>query len=262
MPAVFLLTDFGLQDPYVGQMKAALATLAPGAAVHDLTHGVRRFDVRMGAFFLRASAPHCAPGSVLLGVVDPGVGSARAMALLHWRERWLLGPDNGLLGLFLAGPEVRAWRIPPPEHAPSATFHGRDVFAPLAAKLLNRASPDDLGQPVPPAELAPLAVAAPNMHNNRLTCQALHVDGFGNVVLNIPDDYAPLAGMRPVQSVRIVSPVQRPLEPATHYAALAKGQTGLLRGSQGFYEIAMNQASAAGELNLKPGAALVLEVIT
>ena len=185
-PAV-LLTDFGLEDPYVGQMKGVLAALAPGARVIDLCHGVWPFDVLQASFFLDSSRAHFPPGSVFVCVVDPGVGGERRLVLLEKFRQIFLAPDNGLLSLVLAqdGP-CRARDVTPAGRlASTGTFHGRDILAPLAARLLTGDEPEDLGAEVNPESLTRLPGAAPERDGPTLRAVVLHVDRFGNCILNL-----------------------------------------------------------------------------
>lgn len=256
---IALLTDFGLADPYVGQLRAVLAGLAPRAVVIDLSHGVRPFDVRQAGLFAWASAPWLPRGAVLLAVVDPGVGSARRLAVLEWRGRWLLGPDNGLFSLFLD--EVgQAWDVTPAVPPVSATFHGRDVLAPLAARLAQGEAPATLGRHMDLSALRRAAWTWASIQEVLMDVTVLHVDHFGNCQLNLPAE-ALVGVMAPGR--RLLLRVQG-LEPTlvtavNHFAELSEGDVGLLAGSQGVLELAVDQGSAAVRLGLAPGEVLSLE---
>lgn len=144
LPVIVLLTDFGHVDPYVGQMKGVLLCHAPQATIVDLCHEVRAQDVRQAGFLLQGSCRHFPAGSVFVCVVDPGVGSARDILLAEFGGRLFLAPDNGLLSFLLDEP-ARWWRTQTDMSGASRTFHGRDVFAGLAAGWLwaKRRSPWD-----------------------------------------------------------------------------------------------------------------------
>ncbi len=259
-PVLGLLTDFGLADPYVGQMKAGLAGLAPGVPVVDISHGVRPGAVAQAGFFLAASARHFPAGSVLAAVVDPGVGTNRRILGLAAGGRLFLAPDNGLLGLVLARAgqdspfpalhDLSAWAARP---GVSATFHGRDVFAPLAARLALGEPLDSLGPALDPASLAPPAWVAPRPGENGVEATVLSVDRFGNVVLNL--DVGEWAG----RLARGVEVAGRKVRAARTYADLSPGELGLMPGSQGFLELSLNQAPAADLLALAPGDTLSLD---
>lgn len=254
---VALLTDFGLADPYVGQMKGVLARLAPQARLVDLTHGVAPFNLAQGGFFLAASAPHFPEDAVFLAVVDPGVGTARRIVAVERRRQTFLAPDNGLLGLILDGPEpVRAFDLTPDPivlNRVSPTFQARDVFAPLAASLALGRPAGDLGTATDPAGLARGEWSRPELGETAAKAHVLHVDRFGNCALNLRE------GCRiPAEGLRLLLPGPRPIRRVRTYADLAAGEVGLLAGSQGFLELAVNMGSAARSLGLGPGAAVSL----
>ncbi len=265
MPAaVALLTDFGLADPYVGQMRGVLARLAPGVPVLDVTHGVEPFNLAQGAFFLAASLGHFPRGTVFAAVVDPGVGGERRIVALEAAGRVVLAPDNGLAGLLLAGEgALRAYDLS--AHAAaggvSATFHGRDVFAPLAARIALGEAPELLGPELDPAGLVRLPWAAPGWDEARREARAavLHVDRFGNCVLNLA--VAPWAGRLCCGGPLTVRPGAGgalALRLVRTYGELEPGELGLLAGSQGYLEISMNQDQAARALGARCGEGLVV----
>ena len=259
-PVVALLTDFGLDDPYVGQMKAVLVRKAPGTELVDISHGVRPSDILQASFFLAASLPHLPRDALCLCVVDPGVGTSRKIVLLQQGEQRFLAPDNGLLTLALErGQAFRAWDMTPaqPPGPVSATFHGRDLFAPLAADLILGKDPDTLGTAMAVSSLRRLLLPEVTLQRDTLTAVVLHVDRFGNCVLNVPDSWA--ARLWKYAWLRLEKPVDRNVALATTYGRLAKGQMGLLPGSQGYFELALNGSSAAAELGLVPGAGCIFE---
>lgn len=249
-----LITDFGLSDPYVGQMKAVIARKGPNFHVVDISHGVEPFNVAQAGFFLAASYGHFPDDAVILSIVDPGVGTARRIVCLQLGERLLVAPDNGLLSLALKTAwqtDVRAFDMSAALHAPkkvSRTFHGRDVFAPLAAWLALGGSPGGLGAEMDPADLVACSWSQPVVEDSAARCHVLHIDRFGNCALNIETGRVPAAA-----DVTMVSPAGGSLAFVGTYAEMPKGAPGLLEGSQGFMEIAFNQRSAAKELGLAMG---------
>ncbi len=251
IPPIVLLTDFGLADPYVGQMKGALLRLAPAAPVVDLCHEVRPHCILQAGFLLEASRAHFPDGSVFLSVVDPGVGSARSILVARLDGQLFLAPDNGLLS-FLHGQKASWWRADADTSNASRTFHGRDVFAPLAARLALGAGPGSLGRSIDPAEAVRLEQAWAEAGDGRLDCAVLHVDRFGNCLLNLRFEAMPARGRSWVlddgRGVALVST----------YADLAPGQVGLLAGSQGVMELTVNGGSCADILGLLPGRAFRL----
>jgi len=235
---VTLLTDFGLQDTYVGQMQAALLAVAPTARLVDLTHAVPPQDVFTGAFLLWAAVEALPAASVHLAVVDPGVGSERrAVAAQARRGDVFVGPDNGLLapavdrlGGLVAAVELREptyWR----RGRPSSTFHGRDIFAPVAGHLANGVPLDRLG---PPVDLfRPFELPQPS----GLDGEIVYVDGYGNLVSNLP------ASSLPERYVVLLG--EQAIQPQPHYQAVPPGQLLALVGSSGLLEISARDASAA-----------------
>ena len=260
MRPVALLTDFGLADPYAGQMRAALARLAPGSLVLDISHQVEPYAVNQAAFFLAASAPHVPLYAVFVCVVDPEVGSSRRIIGARQAGQDFLAPDNGLLSLLLGAPnrhrpEVFDMTRAALKYAASATFHGRDVFAPLAARLCAGEVLEDMGARLDPADLVRQPWAQPSVQAEGVTVHVLHVDRYGNCLLSLPADFAP---PRPVTILRLPLGQRRGVQPVHVYAELPPGAVGLLAGSQGYYELASNQASAAKALGLRRGDVLGL----
>ena len=250
LPVIVLLTDFGLVDPYVGQMKGALLCAAPQAVIVDLCHEVRAQDVGQAGFLLQGSHRHFPAGSVFVCVVDPGVGSARDILLAEFDGRLFLAPDNGLLS-FLADEPARWWRVQADTSRASRTFHGRDVFADLAARLALGDAPQDLGTALDPCQVARTSMTWADPHNPVMDCRVLHVDRFGNCLLNIR------AGQR-IPGTQWVLDDGRTVIPAATYADLAPGQVGLIEGSQGVLELAVSNGSCARLLGLAPGSVLRL----
>jgi len=248
---ITLITDFGLADPYVGQMKGAILAGAPGAVIVDITHMVEPYNVGQAGFFLSASLGSFPRGTIFAAVVDPGVGGERRVVGASKRGRILLAPDNGLLSLALRGPgAAQVYDLTPNSNAAaSATFHGRDVFAPLAALLDSGEELASLGQSIDPATL----VAAPDIGakntGDSWLAHVLHIDRFGDCVLDIPSDTRlPESGM-----ASMLRPEAVTIDLAANYESLDYGRIGLICGSQGFYELAVNQGSAAEVLGLSLG---------
>jgi hypothetical protein len=185
---ITFLSDYGLSDEFVGVVHGVIAEICPDAAVIDISHGVPRQDVQAGALMLARALPYM-PAGVHLAVVDPEVGARRRAVALRCGDRLLVGPDNGLLlpaaerfdGVSEAV-EISAspWRLEPV----SATFHGRDVFAPVAARLACGAPLASAGPPVEPAELVVLERTAPRQEEDALVAHVVAIDAFGNVILD------------------------------------------------------------------------------
>jgi S-adenosylmethionine hydrolase len=248
-PVVFFLSDYGLADEFVGVVHAVILRLAPDAAVVDLTHGIPAFDVRAGAECLARAVPHLGPG-VVLGVVDPGVGSARrAVAVRAEDGRWFVAPDNGLV---LAAVErsggvdvVRAVRKPADA---SATFDGRDVLAPVAAALAGGADPASVGDEADPASLVRLV---PENGGVRLRAPVTWVDRFGNVQLAVaePDGPPPATELLAAR----IGGEERSVRRVRAFAELGTGELGMLTDANGRLALVVRQGSAARETGLGAG---------
>jgi S-adenosyl-L-methionine hydrolase (adenosine-forming) len=243
---VSLLTDFGLSDTYVGQMKAALLAVAPSVALVDLTHGVPPQDVRVGAFLLLHGVEVFPPGTVHLAVVDPGVGSRRrAVAARAGRGDLFVGPDNGLLvpALERLGGPMAAVELQDPAYwrlaRPSTSFHGRDIFAPVAGHLANGVPLDQLG---PPVHLErPFELPRPD----GLQGEVVYVDGYGNLVTNLAAEDLPQR--------YVVRMGQQTIEPRPYYQAVQSGELLALVGSSGLLEISVRDGSAAEQTRATRG---------
>ena len=176
-PMIVTFTDFGVAGPYLGQMRAVLNRLAPAVPVVDLFADAPAFDAQASAYLLAAYARAFEDGDVFLCVVDPGVGGARAPLALDADGRWYVGPDNGLLAIVARrAAACRAWEITWRPEGLSASFHGRDLFAPVAANLAGGASPP--GQPC----------AVPEADWPDDLARVVYVDGYGNVMTGLRDD--------------------------------------------------------------------------
>ncbi|HEU5228623.1 MAG TPA: SAM-dependent chlorinase/fluorinase [Ktedonobacteraceae bacterium] len=189
-PVVAFMTDFGLVDGYVGVMKGVVLGIAPGVQLLDITHSIAPQDIFTGAWVLGTSYRYFPKGTVFVCVVDPGVGSARRPVVLHAGNWFFVGPDNGLFGYVLAEEvlhEVVALSNPV-YHLPqvSSTFHGRDVFSPVAAHLALGVSLTTVGTAIDPSSLESLPIARATRQGERVTASIVHVDQFGNLITNIP----------------------------------------------------------------------------
>jgi S-adenosylmethionine hydrolase len=245
-PLFTLLTDFGAGSGYPAQMKAVLLRAHPGARLVDLSHEVPAYDVLAGALLLEACVPWFAPDAIHVAVVDPGVGTARrALCVVDPEGRRLVAPDNGLLTPILeAG--ASAFEIVPGEAVPpprSATFHGRDLFAPAAAYLAAGGAPERLGPPVKDA--VRLSWPRAERSADGLHGETLAADPFGNLVTSIRE--ADLAG-REVGEARVAQEVVRFVRT---FGEGASGELVAYMGSGGRVEIAVREGSAAARLGVR-----------
>jgi len=256
-PLISLLTDFGIQDPYVAEMKAVILSICPDAKLVDITHQIGKFNIRMGAFILASATPYFPPGTIHLAIVDPGVGSHRRPIAIETNRSLYVGPDNGLL-IPAATAEENLHVYELTNHSLmrnpiSSTFHGRDVFSPVAANLALGVQPRDVGREI--IDYVKLSFAKAKYEHRGFVCEVLHIDEFGNIVTNINQKElnkfksharVDLRMNRKHFSVRIVRT----------FSELKKRELGLLVGSHGFIEIVSLEASAAHKLSAKIGDAL------
>jgi S-adenosylmethionine hydrolase len=255
---VSFLSDYGHSDEFVGVVKGVIRDLARHVTIIDLTHDIPPHDVRAGSLAL-ARAIQYVPGGVVLAVVDPGVGTdRRAVAVEVAGGRGVLvGPDNGLLApaVAMAGGADRAVVLDRTEYhldEPSATFHGRDVFAPVAAHLCNGVPLDVVGEALDPATLLPGIVPLPREEGGALVCEVLWVDRFGNAQLNVgPEDLSALG-----EHIRLAwdgGEQSRVATRATTYDDITPGAVGLVVDSYGLWSVCLARRSAADELGLGAG---------
>jgi len=244
---IVLVTDFGLEGPYLGQVRAVLQQRAPGVPVLDLFSDLPPFDPRSAAYLLPAycRAPFPA-GSVYLTVVDPGVGTARMPLIVQADGAWFVGPDNGVFELLLRrATTVRAWRVLWVPSDLSASFHGRDLFAPVAAALAMGGRPGDRG-PLAAEEVAPSALVRPPWPDD--LAAVVYVDRFGNAMTGIRG-----GKLLPDAILRAGT---RDVPPARTFGDVAPGAPLWYVNSNGLVEIAVNGGSAREVLGLVPGSSV------
>jgi S-adenosylmethionine hydrolase len=262
---ITFLSDYGADDEFAGVCRAVIARVAPEARVIDLTHGVPRHDVRRGAIALADSLPY-APAGVHLAVVDPGVGTERRPVAVRiaTEDRVLVGPDNGLMwpAIEELGGPVEAvelsgsrFRLEPV----SATFHGRDVFAPVAAAIALGAALADAGNAIEPGSLSRLVLPAARPDGGGLTVTILYVDGYGNAALNARAEDLVAAELPPDR------PLAVEIRGSRHEARLGRtfgdaavGRLVVYEDSSRRLALAVNRGSASEALGLRPGDELVL----
>lgn len=260
LPAICLLTDFGLDDVYVGVMKAVILGIAgPSVPLVDLTHRIPPQDVRAAVVRLAAAVPYFPPGTVHLAVVDPGVGSTRRPIVVASGGQLFVGPDNGLFTPFLQESGARAWLLADPGYRlprVSRTFHGRDIFAPAAAWLARGVPPERFGPEV--LEPTVLRVADVRREGDALHGRVVLVDVFGNLITDIAEEHVRGLGVD-WRGVRVTCGPRQVRGLVASYADVADGDLLALFGSTGHVEIALNGGSAAAELGVAVGARVVVE---
>lgn len=232
---IVLFTDFGSRDPYVGQLKARLVEFSPAQLIIDLLHEVPVFNAHAGAHLLAAFVSGFPPGSVFLAVVDPGVGTPRDAVVMLADGRWFVGPDNGLLSVIHARhPDAQLWRIHWRPDGLSATFHGRDLFAPVAAEIARGEFPTD--------KLAPLDRLQVEFDAGDLA-RVIYIDHFGNA----------WTGVRGVLNDARVSAAGEVFRHSESFGFVDKGAGFWFINSAGLLELAVNRGSAAATFGLKVG---------
>ncbi len=264
-PLITLTTDFGTRDSYVGVMKGVLLGICPTAHLVDITHAITPQNVLEAAFVLDTFVPYFPPGTIHLVVVDPGVGSERRALALATPDAYFVGPDNGVFSTIwqtalarwsttdvraVELTEPRFWRMPV-----SATFHGRDIFAPVAAHLAQGVALTALGPDLDTITL--LEVPAPVCTDtNSLRGQIVYVDHFGNCVSNITTTHlAPLGAMHDL----VISVGKHTITGICYtYAAVAPGAALALIGSSGHLEVAIRDGNAHQSLAIAPGTIVVV----
>ena len=240
----------------MGVCHGVIRRIAPDVPIVDVSHGITRHGIRHGALVLSASLPYM-PVGVHVAVVDPQVGTERrAVALRCGDGRLLVGPDNGVLSLAWerAGGVEEAYDVSRSPHRlepVSATFHGRDVFAPVAAHLAAGAEPAEAGDPLDPAELAALTLPAPDLQADAATAHALVIDGFGNVALNLEHQHLLELGLVIGSRVALeAGPLRREATFVQTFADVPAGQLLVYEDAWRAVAVAVNRGDAAAELGL------------
>jgi S-adenosylmethionine hydrolase len=253
-PVLTLTTDFGLSDHYVGAMKGVILALCPRAQIVDISHAVGAFEISEGAYLIAQAYPCFPPKTVHVVVVDPGVGSARRPILVEAAGQYFVAPDNGVLSMVYGACEKYKVRLISNEklfrHPVSRTFHGRDIFAPVAARLAAGLPPARVGKLID-NYLRPSFQKPQRTGKRTWTGRVLKIDGFGNIITNFhsadfPDlekyNFAMRLGPREVTVL------------VRNYAESSPGEIFLIVGSSGYLEISVNQASAAKVVGCEAGA--------
>lgn len=265
-PTISILTDYGLTDEFVGVVKGVIRQLAPRSTVIDVSHGVTAHDIRAGSLTLSRAVQYL-PDGVVLAIVDPGVGThRRAIAVEVDNDDCHLvfvGPDNGLLApaVAMAGGATRAFELTNTDlhlDTPGATFAGRDIFAPVAARLSAGMPLEDCGKPVDPNSLLPGVLPLSRMEDQMLFAEVLWVDHFGNAQLNVdPQELVPFGDVVSVRFGGVDAPT-RSGRVARTYGDLRTGEIGLVIDSYGLVSVALDRASAAQELGLAESMSVVI----
>ena len=251
-PIITLTTDFGLTDPYVGIMKGVILSINPQVNIIDISHAIGAGNIAGGATVLKEACSWFPEGTIHMGVIDPGVGGDRRPLLIQTRKYFLVGPDNGLFTPFINSDDLISAihldqsRFFLPDV--SSTFHGRDIFAPVAAHLSAGTDPAEMGTPVkdPVQERMP----ALNLNKDTLTGEIIHVDHFGNLITNIQKQALDrfLKGKKAGIQIRELK-----IQGIQHtYSTVKPGTPLALIGSSGVLEISVNMGRACDFLGMAP----------
>ncbi|MEX2701627.1 MAG: S-adenosyl-l-methionine hydroxide adenosyltransferase family protein [Candidatus Baldrarchaeota archaeon] len=261
---ITLLTDFGLRDPYVGAMKGVILSICPDVNIVDISHEIRKFDIRQGAYVLAASASFFPKGTIHVGVVDPGVGTARKAIIMETKRSFYIGPDNGLLTLAALREGVKKvvqitnskYMLP----RVSRTFHGRDIFAPAAAYLANGVPIENFGPLLEEYEI--LSFSKPHVQKDQIEGEIIYIDGFGNIVTNIYSEILEKVGISEEDKIKVLlnDKLEKVLKICKAYNEVKKGEFLAIIGSGNFLEISINQGNAAKKLNVKEGAKIKIKL--
>jgi S-adenosylmethionine hydrolase len=257
MTIISLTTDFGLADGYVGIMKGMILGIAPHACLVDLSHDIAPQDVRQASHVLARAAPYFPAGTIHLAVVDPGVGSHRRPLLVTTERARYVGPDNGIFSHALRQEDAQAWVLDQPGYwlpQISQTFHGRDIFAPVAAHLAAGVAPAQLGRRI--HDPIRLALPEPRRHpDGHISGEISYVDHFGNLISNVPADWVARGGW----SCRIAG---RDAPLVRTYAEVADAALAGLVSSSGVVELAVRDGNASRTFNVGTGEKLELWPMT
>ena len=253
---ITLTTDFGLADPFVGIMKGVILGIAPNVQLVDVTHEIPPYDILEAAFLVDSAYPYCPPGTIHVVVVDPGVGSVRRPMVAAANGHIFVAPDNGVLSNVLhaeSRPAPAAYWVTNDRlflDAVSQTFHGRDIFAPVAAHLARGTPIESVGPRI--VDFMRKAPSKPNVLDGKLIGQVLRIDKFGNIITNLRRQDLPAEF-----SIHVASLVITRL--CSSFSEADPGEYFAIEGSTGYIELALNHGSAAAALKVRRGAEIEVE---
>ncbi len=256
MQIITLTTDFGIQDWFVGTMKGVVLAINPSATIVDVTHEVRPGDIRGGAFALAAAYRFFPKDTIHVAVVDPGVGSERRAIAVQTANYFFVGPDNGVLSFALGNERIKAihrlendkFFLKPVSH----TFHGRDIFVPVAAHLSRGVQIHKFGPQQ--KDFIRLNWPEPRLSTSRIEGEIVYIDRFGNAITNVPNVNLNLKHTYEVRAGR-----KRLCEVRAFYGSVRAGEVVAVPGSSGLLEIAINGSSAAATLLLAIGTRILIQ---
>ena len=265
---IFLLTDFGSKDYYVAAMKAMILSINPKAYIIDITHEISKWNILEGAFILWQIIPYIPEKAIIVGVIDPGVGTERRSIIIKTNKHYYIGPDNGLF--FLAASKEKILNvveinIDTLDGAISATFHGRDIFAPIAAYISLGEEIKRFGRRIHWAEIAKTPCEKIRLSYKKMKIYIIYIDRFGNVITNVPCDLLSKWLVNALDKDNLITKLREEkiqLKRVVTFEELGKRDIGVLCDSSGLIEIVMNREHASEKLGLKMGDILELIKIT
>ena len=251
---ITLTSDFGLKDPYVAEMKAVILSICPSVSIIDVTHLIDKWKVSMGAFVLACVTTFFPQGTIHVAVVDPGVGTQRRPIVVETKWNLFVGPDNGLLILAAEAQGLKQVRAIEcrnlMQQQVSETFHGRDIFAPIAAHLANGVALEEIGPQI--TDFVQPGFASIKRTPKFLLGEVLHIDDFGNIVTNVHGvELSDSEGT--LFQIALNSTKLQGINLSRTYADAKTGEPVLLVGSHGYIEISLNQGNAAAKFGVKEG---------
>lgn len=251
---ITLTTDFGLVDPYVAEMKAVILKINPNARIVDISHQIERFNIRMGAYVLAAASAYFPKGTIHVAVIDPGVGTKRKSIIIEAKNGFFIGPDNGVLALAAKSQGIRhVYEIANPRFMLpriSATFHGRDIFAPAAAFLSKGISPSKFGPEIRNFIVPKFAKAV--RKGDAFVGEVIHVNGFGNIITNFTAKHLRALNVKTAVCIKFEN-TELTLKLCKAYAEAEPQKPLAIIGSHNFLEISVNMGNAAETFNVKVG---------
>ncbi|MDH5734147.1 MAG: S-adenosyl-l-methionine hydroxide adenosyltransferase family protein, partial [Candidatus Bathyarchaeota archaeon] len=247
---------FGLKDSYVAEMKAVILSKCPEVKIVDISHEIDKFNIRMGAFVLASAAPYFPKDTVHVAVVDPGVGTKRHPIIIETKHSYFVGPDNGVL--ILAASKKGVWHayvIENPQYMlpkVSKTFHGRDIFASVAAHLAAGVNASQFGKEI--RDYVEPDFAKPRLKGDTIFGEVLHIDSFGNIITNILSNILKKLTVRENESIWIeIGKKTATLKLCSAYGNVSLGKALAIVGSHGFLGISVNQGNAAKRFKARCG---------
>ncbi len=260
---ITLLSDFGLRDSYVAEMKAVILGICPDALIVDVCHEITKYDIKMGAYMLARAAPFFPKGTIHVAVVDPEVGTKRKPIIIMTKHHMYVGPDNGLLVLSAEKEGIdKVYEITNQNYMLrniSRTFHGRDIFSPAAAYLALGIPASDFGPEI--SEIIKPSFSQPKVCEQEILGEVIHVDGFGNIVTNISSEHLRRIGIKEEESLTVVLRNSKfAIKWCSSYSEVQIDTPLIIEGSSGLIEMTVNRGDASRFLGVKTGDKIVFKV--